>query len=770
MYEKVNQALTQHPDSFDPIHKEVVMDWDSKPPLLYYKDEPASVTVEPNGDVTFYMYAPKAEKVEVGGLGGYFKTEPILLEPDHKGGFKKKVTGFPAGMHYYNWYVDGVPIRNPKAGVGYGCFAVINTFEVAEEGEDFYFEKEVPHGTVSICQYTSSVNGHRKESYVYTPYGYEKELEKTYPVLYLQHGVGENETGWVWQGKMNFILDNLLAEGLCKEMIVVMSSGYAFLPEEDPIFFPGDFDRELTTDIIPFIEANFRVKHGRNNRAMAGLSLGSVQSADTVSRHMELFSALGVFSGVSLDPVSKIAKDEKNQLECMFLSCGTEEKELVEAIENVSKQLEENGKSCVKKTYPGFHEWHVWRKSLRDFAKLLFTWSEEENADVAPFQEKNATEEQLLQQTVEEQMMFFDPVYKQVIFAVDEEGKPAGRYKNIPHGIRLTKDGGAVFSLFAPGAKKVEVNVFDCGTIELLSDEKEPDLFVGKIDNLEPGFHYVSFLVNGTEVLNPDAPSGYGCFKTMNYIEVPEPDFKTYYLNNVPHGKFHLNYYRSSQTGRMKLCYVYTPAEYEIHPEKKYPVLYLQHGGGENEISWIHQGKIGNMADNLIAEGKMKEMIIVLNTGYAFRPDGNNHPALGAFEEELVEDCMPFIEDRYRVLPGKEFTAMAGLSMGAMQAQKTVFHHPDKFAWAGIFSGGLVIEDQEENNTNLLYNPENYNNTFKMIYVGCGKSDFSYEETKQHVDEVLSHGVPLEVFFEEGRHDWTFWRHCTADFLTKVFQ
>lgn len=232
-----------------------------------------SVTVKEDGAVIFYLYAPAAKIVQVAGLGGYFTNKKINLMPDGQGGFFAEVQDFHWGMHYYFWYVDGVRICNPYAGISYGCFAAINTFEVQEKNVDFYFAKDIPHGTVSICKYASKVSSHLKECYVYTPYGYE-EGDERYPVLYLQHGVGENETGWIWQGKTNFIMDYLIAEGKCEKMIVVMSSGYAFKDGEKPVFYPGNFESELIHNIIPYIENNFRVRKGRDYRAMAGLFPG----------------------------------------------------------------------------------------------------------------------------------------------------------------------------------------------------------------------------------------------------------------------------------------------------------------------------------------------------------------------------------------------------------------------------------------------------------------------------------------------------------------
>lgn len=199
-------------------------------------------------------------------------------------------------------------------------------------------------------------------------------------------------------------------------------------------------------------------------------------------------------------------------------------------------------------------------------------------------------------------------------------------------------------------------------------------------------------------------------------------------------------------------------------------MLYLQHGGGENEIGWLHQGKIANIADGLIAEGKMQEMIIVMNTGYAFRSDGTSHPAVGSFEEELVEDCIPYIDSRYRTISDKEHRAIAGLSMGGMQSQKIALHHLDLFSWLGIFSGGFVIADDEEDYRYLLYREEVFREKMKLLFVSCGKQDAFYEKTIANTEEVNAHGVPVTSYFIEGRHDWNFWRRSAVAFLQMVFK
>lgn len=769
MYEKRNQAYTMHPDFFDPLHQYASLEMNPKDPefvkVQYHHEEP-SVTVNEDGSVTFYMYAPKAAAVAVGGMGGFFSADKVYLTPDGKGGFRTTIQDFPYAMHYYMWYVDDVPICNPKAGVNYGCFHSINTFDMADANTHFYELQDVPHGQVHICKYISAVNQHIKECYVYTPPGYDRSRDRNYPVLYLQHGVGENETGWVWQGRMQFIMDNLLYAGKCREMLVVMCSGYAFEPEEDPVFFPGDFDKELTESVIPFIEQEFRCIHNRWGRAVAGLSLGSAQATLSAGKHPELFSALGVFSGVGLRLFREYPMGQYMQI---FLSCGSYEEELHKEQERCQAMLLAKGNSCIQKTYEGFHEWKVWRESLHDFVQLLFQNEELLHDNIIYSKKMTHVSDVFYGQTMEESMMFFDPVYKMVRFDVDEQGNPAGRYIDMPRGIHMLDEYSVEFNLYAPGADKVEVDVFDCGKLELRRSVQHEGYWTGILGNLEKGFHYVTFDVNGTRVVNPDAPVGYGCFQTINYIEVPEKDFEYPLLRDIPHGHVRMDYYTSSQTGRQKLCYVYTPPGYETG-DKSYPVLYLQHGGGENEIGWLRQGKIANMADELIAGGSMEEMVIVMNTGYAFREDGTSHGALSSFEKELVMDCIPYIDTVYRTMADREHRAMAGLSMGGMQTQRTVFEHTDLFAWAGIFSGGLVIRDEEVDYHDILLNPDKFRETFHMLYVACGDQDNFYEKTRENAQQIINRGVELTTFFDTGRHDWTFWRHCCVDFLQRIFR
>ena len=143
---------------------------------------------------------------------------------------------------------------------------------------------------------------------------------------------------------------------------------------------------------------------------------------------------------------------------------------------------------------------------------------------------------------------------------------------------------------------------------------------------------------------------------------------------------------------------------------------------------------------------------------------------MSAFLQELPESCVPYIDSRYRTIADKDYRALAGLSMGGMQTQRIVFTYPELFGWAGIFSGGLVIRDDEVDYTEVLLNPEAFRKQFHMLFVACGKQEWSYESTVKNEKEVLAAGVPIEVFEGYGYHDWTFWRHCCVNFLQRIFR
>ena len=258
----------------------------------------------------------------------------------------------------------------------------------------------------------------------------------------------------------------------------------------------------------------------------------------------------------------------------------------------------------------------------------------------------------------------------------------------------------------------------------------------------------------------------------MNYFEIPdEQDGEFWLMQQVPHGTIHMEFYPCRMTGRVRCCYVYTPPAYGQDTGKRYPVLYLQHGGGENETGWLWQGKINYICDNLIAQGLMKEMIVVMNDGYAFRPDGLGDPAGGDIDDVLADECVAFIDDRYRTIPDARHRAIAGLSMGGMQTNACIFKHPDRFANAGIFSGGFREKGFNFDGSALLREPELFRQRFALIFVAVGEQEQpSCSQLQENIPAYNARGIPIELYTCPGYHEWDVWRHAARAFLQRLFQ
>lgn len=292
------------------------------------------------------------------------------------------------GFHYYWFTIDGLDVADPASKSYFGCGRWTSAIDIPEKDCDFYLRKDVAHGQVHQLEYFSTVRNKLINMQVYTPAGYEKSKKK-YPVLYLQHGGGEDETGWVNQGKTNYILDNLIAEGKAKEMIIVMTNGTFNIPGA-PFGYSVEgmkpFEKELTELIIPFVEQNFRVKNDRNSRALAGLSMGGGQTFFTGLQHTDLFAHLGIFStGVfggireasSFDAEKALpglitnAPKYNKELKTLYISVGQDDPRISPTTKAV-KDMQSQGLNIIFNTFPGDHEWQVWRKSLHDFVQKIF--------------------------------------------------------------------------------------------------------------------------------------------------------------------------------------------------------------------------------------------------------------------------------------------------------------------------------------------------------------------------------------------------------------
>ena len=212
---------------------------------------------------------------------------------------------------------------------------------------------------------------------------------------------------------------------------------------------------------------------------------------------------------------------------------------------------------------------------------------------------------------------------------------------------------------------------------------------------------------------------------------------------------------------------MYTPPQYEQQPKRKYPVLYLQHGSGENESSWGNQGRAGVIMDNLIADGKCEPMIIVMERGYAYKPDAQKDESgrlANSFEQLLVEETIPVIENRYRVIANQKNRAIAGLSMGGGQATRIGLQNLSLFSHVGVFSGAAREVGE------LIDNPKKINDRLTLFWIGCGTEDFVYERSAAVVAQLKEAGVDHQFFAHPGTHEWQAWRLHLSQFAPLLFR
>ena len=310
-------------------------------------------------------------------------------------------------------------------------------------------------------------------------------------------------------------------------------------------------------------------------------------------------------------------------------------------------------------------------------------------------------------------------------------------------GYEILPDGKVFVRIKAASASRVVIDRF--GT-EFPLERSSGDMWEGTLD-LGRGFLYFFLKIDGADVLSPAFPIGYGCCRPMNFFDVPVPDEDWDRLDGIAHGSVTREMFYSSVTGKHEICLVYLPPSFDCR--KKYPVLYLQHGYGENETGWIFQGHAGRIADRLLQEGRMEEMLIVMGNGMV-RIEGmeeDRHLQSSLFTRVLLSDLIPFIEAKYPVKTDKWSRAMAGLSMGSYQTSLVTLSNPSMFGYAGLFSGFLRAPwgEEESDRLSLLDTPERFRESFRKKV------------------SVIRKTFP-------GGHDWGVWRRCLHDFLPLLFK
>lgn len=346
-----------------------------------------------------------------------------------------------------------------------------------------------------------------------------------------------------------------------------------------------------------------------------------------------------------------------------------------------------------------------------------------------------------------------------------DDWKPASSNQPGKDYPKVNSEGRVKFRIVATNAQTVGVTFRDSSAFT-----QGPDgAWYGYTRPLDEGFHYYQIQVDGAEVPDPNSLMFFGAQRWGSAVEVPAKDQDFYALKNVPHGQLRELFFHSKSTDSQRRAFVYTPPGYDQNPDKRYPVLYLQHGWGENEYGWGVQGRAREIMDNLIAENKTRPFIIVMIYGMTneTRLGGLRDFDIGPFETVLVKELIPFIDASFRTLADQPNRAMAGLSMGGMETRMITLRNLDTFSHIGVFSGGSIALT---NITDLAaFKAKN-----KLVFVSYGSREMANNrggDPKAATEALKQAGIHSHFYVSpDTAHEWQTWRRSLREFAPLLFK
>ena len=621
------------------------------------------------------------------------------------------------------------------------------TVKEAPQGYDVAREN-IPHGKIDTITYTSKTVGTTRRALIYTPPGYSKK--KKYPVLYLLHGIGGDEKEWFNGGHPEIILDNLYSESKVEPMIVVMPNGRAMKDDRatgnvfaaDKVQAFATFEQDLLNDVIPYIEKKYPVLKDRENRAIAGLSMGGGQSLNFGLGNLDKFAWVGGFSSApNTKPPEQLVPDPakaKQQLKLLWISCGDADG-LISFSKRTHDYLYQNNVPHIYYIMPGVHDFKVWKTSLYMFSQFLF-----KPVDVSSFTKYTVL------------------------------GTPASTNIRSAKYPQILPDNRVVFRIKAPDAQKLQIDLVK--KYDMVKDTS--GYWILTTEPISEGFHYYSLLIDGVPVADPSSETFYGMGREASGIEIPFPGQGYYAEKDVPHGDIRIKRYYSPVTFSWRQLYVYTPPGYDANTTEKYPVLYILHGGGEDERGWASQGKTDLILDNLIAEGKAKPMLVVMpdaNLGAGGFSSDAIERSLAMFEREMKQVIIPLVEKNYRTLTDANNRALAGLSLGGLHTLYTGINNTNLFSQLGVFSSGW-ISPMLDKTANAQYsfikaNQSSIAKNLRSLWISeGGKEDIAYKNGQIMLAKFDELGIKYTYSEYPGGHTWPVWRNNLYNFAQILFK
>lgn len=609
-------------------------------------------------------------------------------------------------------------------------------------------QTSIPHGRIDTVAYSSKTVGTSRRALIYTPPGYSKK--KKYPVLYLLHGIGGDEKEWYDQGHPEVILDNLYAQGKVEPMLVVLPNGRAMKDDRATgnIFDSAKvqafatFEKDLVNDLIPYIQQHYPVYTDREHRAIAGLSMGGGQSLNFGLGNLDKFAWIGGFSSApnTKSPEVLLPDPERARqlIKLLWISCGDEDG-LMPFSKRTHDYLVAHNVPHIFYVEPGVHDFKVWKNDLYMFSQLIF-----KPVDISRFNQYSVL------------------------------GLPAETNIRNAKFPQILPDSRVMFRIKAPDAQKLQI---DLGKKYDMTKDTS-GYWTLTTDSISEGFHYYSLLIDGVSVADPASKTFYGMGRDASGIEIPFAGDGYYAQKEVPHGDIRIRKYFSPVTRSWREIYIYTPPGYDADQGAKYPVLYILHGGGEDQTGWARQGKTDLILDNLIAEGKAKPMLVVMpdaNIGAGgFNPSAIEN-SMKMFESEMKGAVIPFIEKNYRVAGDANHRAMAGLSLGGIHTLYTGINNTGLFSYLGVFSSGWIVpmmnDVADKQYTFMKENKDKINNSLKAFWISeGGKEDIAYKNGKIMLSRFDELNIRYTYYEYPGGHTWPVWRNDLYHFAQLLFQ